>query len=75
MSCDKELDKFNGVVSSPKGNWDAMPYKDHPPEILGRFGMTNFGSLAKKIKRLEGKDLPLLNRKNNTLNNSQTGTL
>ena len=31
MSCDKEFDKFNGVVSSPKGNWDSMPYKDHPP--------------------------------------------
>jgi hypothetical protein len=26
--------------------------------------MTNFGSLAKKLKRLEGKDLPLLNKKN-----------
>jgi len=41
-----------------------MPFKDHPPEILGRFGMTNFGSLAKKIKKLESKDLPLLNKKN-----------
>jgi len=40
-----------------------MPFKDHPPEILGRFGMTNFGSLAKKIKKIEGKDLPLLNKK------------
>jgi hypothetical protein len=26
--------------------------------------MTNFGSLAKKIKKLEGKDLPLLNKRN-----------
>jgi hypothetical protein len=25
--------------------------------------MTNFGSLAKKIKKLEGKDLPILNKK------------
>lgn len=63
ISCDKELDKFSGIVTSAKGNWDNMPFKDHPPEILGRFGMTNFGSLAKKIKKLEGKDLPLLNKK------------
>ena len=63
ISCDKELDKFSGVVSSPKGNWDGLPFKDHPPEILGRFGMTNFGSLSKKIKKLEGKDLPVLNKR------------
>lgn len=31
ISCDKELDKFSGIVSSPKGNWDGLPYKDHPP--------------------------------------------
>ena len=43
-----------------------MPYKEHAPETLGRFGMTSFGSLSKKLKRLEGKDLPLLNKKNNT---------
>lgn len=72
ISCDKELDKFSGVVSSPKGNWDGLPYKDHPPEILGRFGMTSFGSLSKKIKKLESKDLPLLNRRgaNNSFQNS-----
>ena len=63
ISCNKELDKFSGVVSSPKGNWDGLPFKDHPPEILGRFGMTNFGSLSKKIKKLEGKDLPVLNKR------------
>ena len=27
----KELDKFSGIISSPKGNWDSMPFKDHPP--------------------------------------------
>lgn len=64
ISCDKELERFSGVVSSPKGNWDCLPYKEHPSEVLGRFGMTNFGSLAKKIKKLEGKDLPLLNKRN-----------
>jgi len=52
ISCDKEIDKFTGLSTSPKGNWDGLPYKDHPPEILGRFGMTNYGSLAKKIKKL-----------------------
>lgn len=64
ISCDKELDKFSGIVSSPKGNWDCLPYKDHPSEVLGRFGMTSYGSLSKKIKKLEGKDLPILNKKN-----------
>lgn len=46
-----------------------MPYKEHAPETLGRFGMTSFGSLSKKLKRLEGKDLPLLNKKNNNTAN------
>jgi hypothetical protein len=71
ISCDKELDKFTGVVGSPK-NWDGLPWKDHPPEILGRFGMTNYGALAKKLKRLEGKDLPVLTKKsvNQSFHNS-----
>ena len=60
ISCDKDVEKLVGVVSSPKNNWDSMASKDHPPEVLGRFGMTNFGSLSKKLKRLEGKDLPVL---------------
>lgn len=48
-----------------------MPYKEHAPETLGKFGMTNFGSLSKKLKRLEGKDLPILNKKNNnSMNNN-----
>lgn len=64
MSCDKELDKFTGLATSPKGNWDGLPFKDHPAELLGRCGMTNFGSLAKKIKKLEGKELPILNKRN-----------
>jgi hypothetical protein len=46
-----------------KGNWDSMPFREHPPEILGRFGMTNYGSLSKKLKKLEGQDLPVLSRK------------
>jgi hypothetical protein len=70
ISCDKDVDKFSGNTSGLKGNWDNMPYKEHMPETLGRFGMTSFGSLAKKLKRLEGKDLPLLNKKNNLSNNS-----
>jgi hypothetical protein len=72
ISCDKDIDKFSGHVTSPKGNWDSLPYKDHPAEILGRFGMTNFGSLAKKIKKLESKDLPVLNKRsaNNSFQNS-----
>lgn len=75
ISCDKELSKFSGVVAAGKGNWDGLPFKDHPPEILGRFGMTNFGSLSKKIKKLEGKDLPVLTKRaslNTSLQNSPT---
>jgi hypothetical protein len=64
MSCDKEVDKFTGLACSAKGNWDGLPFKDHPAELLGRYGMTNFGSLAKKIKKLESKELPILNKRN-----------
>ena len=46
-----------------RGNWDNMPYRDHAPEILGRFGMTSYGSLAKKLKKLENQDLPILTKK------------
>jgi len=60
MSCDKDVDKFLGVVNNNRGNWDGLPAKEHAPESLGRFGMTGYGSLAKKIKKLEGKDLPVL---------------
>ena len=31
ISCDKVIDKFSGNISSPKGNWDSLPYKEHPP--------------------------------------------
>lgn len=73
ISCDKEIDKFTGTISGLKGNWDTLPYKDQPAETLGRFGMTSFGSLSKKLKKLEGKDLPVLNNKrNNLLNNSMS---
>ena len=40
-----------------------MPAKENAPEMLGRFGMTSYGSLAKKIRRLDGKDLPILSNK------------
>lgn len=52
------------LASSSRGNWDGLPLKDHSPELLGRFGMTNFGSLSKKLKKLESKDLPILKKKN-----------
>ena len=52
ISCDKEVEKLSGMASSQKGNWDSLPWKDHPPEMLGRFGMTNYGSLSKKLKKL-----------------------
>ena len=65
MSCDKDIDKVpKGVMNSGRGNWDAFPIKDHAPELLGKFGMTNYGSLGKKLKKLESGDLPLLNKKN-----------
>lgn len=52
ISCDKDVDRFTGNTSGLKGNWDGLPYKDQSPETLGRFGMTSFGSLAKKLKKL-----------------------
>ena len=58
-------------LSSYRGNWDGMPFKDNSPEKLGRFGMTNFGSLSKKMKKLECRDLPLLNKKKSALQEIQ----
>ena len=70
ISCDKDVDKFSGNTSGLKGNWDSLPYKDQAPETLGRFGMTSYGSLAKKLKKLEGKDLPILNNKRSNFGNT-----
>lgn len=50
ISCDKEMDKFTGMASTLKGNWDVMPSKDHRPELLGRCGMNYYGTLNKKAK-------------------------
>lgn len=68
MSCDKDIDKISKFASTinGRGNWDAMPFKEHSPEVLGKFGMTGFGSLSKKLKKLESKDLPVLKSKKNS---------
>ena len=39
-------------LSNSKGNWDGLPSRDTGLDTVGRFGMTNFGSLAKKMKKL-----------------------
>jgi hypothetical protein len=53
MSCDKDVEKVGKFANVfGRGNWDALPLKDHSPEILGKFGMTGFGSLSKKLKKL-----------------------
>lgn len=54
MSCDKDIEKVGKFASTinGRGNWDAMPFKEHSPEVLGKFGMTGFGSLSKKLKKL-----------------------
>lgn len=71
MSCDKDIDKISKLASTnSRGNWDSMPYKDHSPELLGKFGMTGFGSLSKKLKKLESKELPVLRSKKNNINNT-----
>ena len=31
ISCDKDLDKFMGMTSNSRGNWDSMPQKEHTP--------------------------------------------
>jgi hypothetical protein len=63
ISCDKEVEKFSKFASTARGNWDALPMKDHSPEALGKFGMTRFGSLAKNLKKLDSKELPILKSK------------
>ena len=65
ISCDKDIDKISKFASTTtaRGNWDAMPFKEHSPELLGKFGMTGFGSLSKKLKKMESKDLPVLKSK------------
>jgi hypothetical protein len=61
IACDKEVEQLS--APNARSLWEGIPAKPHPPELLGRFGMTGFGSLAKKIKRLEGKDLPVLQKR------------
>lgn len=64
MSCDKDIDKMSKFAgTSARGNWDGLPMKDHSPQLLGKFGMTGFGTLSKKLKKLESKDLPVLKSK------------
>lgn len=65
ISCDKEIEKFLGTTSGSKGNWDGFPYKEHSNDALGKFGMTSFGSLARKLKRLDNKEIPVLSNKRN----------
>jgi hypothetical protein len=31
ISCDRDVDKISAHISSPKNNWDGMPFKDHSP--------------------------------------------
>jgi hypothetical protein len=63
ISCDKDLDKYSGLVGVESRNWSQLPTKELQPEHLGKFGITKFGSLVKKLKRLEGNELPLLRSK------------
>lgn len=72
ISCDKELDKYAGLVSGEAKNWNMLPTKDLQSEHLGRFGINKFGSLAKKLKRLEGGELPLLRTKKDSMDMSHS---
>lgn len=61
ISCDKDLDKFAGLVNTDSKNWNMMPCKDLNSESLGRFGISKYGTLAKKLRKLEANnDLPIL---------------
>jgi len=54
-------------VSLEARNWNVMPRNDLKTDSLGRFGITKYGSLTKKLKRLEGSaDLPLLKGRRTT---------
>ena len=37
--------------------------KDNSPDNLGRFGMTSFGTLARKLKKLDNKEMPIITNK------------
>ena len=61
ISCDKELDRFTGLVGVEQRNWNLIPSKDLQTDSLGKFGITEYGSLTKKLRKLENSsDLPLL---------------
>ena len=62
-SCDKELDKQNGLVNCEPRNWNMLPQKEVHPETFGKCGISRFGSLASKIRKLEGTQLPVLKSK------------
>ena len=64
ISCDKDVEKNLGTVNGLKGNWDAFPLKEHSNDNLGRFGMKSYGTLARKLKRID-KEMPNLSQKRN----------
>lgn len=37
-----------------------MPGKELHTDSLGKFGISKYGSLAKKLRKLESNDLPIL---------------
>ena len=63
ISCDKDLDKPTGLVNTDSRNWNMMPQRDMHPENFGKCGISRFGSLASKIRKLEGSQLPVLKSK------------
>ena len=49
ISCDKNVEKFNGKIGQHL-NWDSINSKKISPNKIGAFGQT--GQLANKIKNL-----------------------
>jgi hypothetical protein len=59
-SCDSDVDR---AASLCRPNWDALPPKQLCPEVLGKCGLSGFGALSKKLRKLDEKELPLVRPK------------
>lgn len=66
ISCDKELDRFTGLVSVEPRNWNVLPTRELQADSLGRFGITKYGSLTRKLRKLDNSDLPVLQGRRTT---------
>lgn len=51
-SCDKDLDRLTGLVNNEGRHWNMLPTKELQSDNLGKYGISRYGSLAKKLRKL-----------------------